>query len=180
MTLLARPSAWHAALLAIALFASGCASWRPVLGTSPVADKRKDRATDAVRTFEKHRDAAQLEAALDRWKQGDFTGAEARLAALVQRRPDFSDARLRLGEILWSRGDAAAAEPHLRAVLEVSPDRAEAHHALGLLLDATGRADDARVHLSRAAELEPDNEVYRLTCDSLASVSAPAPLIQAQ
>src|SRR5439155_2083716 len=129
---------------------------------------REQRAAQAVHEFEQRRDAAQLSAALDRWKQGDAATAEAMLIAIIRRRPESYDARMRLAEILWSRSDIAA-EPHLRAVLEAEPNRAEAHHALGLLLDGTGRSDEARQHLTKAEELEPDNEIYRTTCESLAA-----------
>jgi len=145
---------------------SGCAGWKQNTQKT-VTDQREDRAADAVRNFENRRDAAQLEAALDRWRQGNTAMAESMLASIVKRRPDNYDARVRLAELLWSRSDAAA-EPHLRAVLEAQPNRAEAHHALGLLLDGTGRADEAREHLAKAAELEPENEIYRTTYESLA------------
>jgi Flp pilus assembly protein TadD len=131
-----------------------------------MTESREDRAKEAVRSFEERRDAAQLEAALDRWKQGDVQRAEAMLSALVSRRPDYANARMLLAEILWSGNDPAA-EEHLRAVLEVSAERADAHHALGLVLDGTGRSEEARQHLSKAAELEPQNEVYRVTSESL-------------
>ena len=72
-----------------------------------------------------------------------IAGCESRLATLVQRRPDFVPARLRLAEIVWSRGDAAAAEQHYLAVLSPQPDLAEAHHGLGTLLESEGRFDEA-------------------------------------
>jgi Flp pilus assembly protein TadD len=146
--------------------AAGCAGWKQHVKKPEVTEDREARADSAVRDFEQRRDGAQLSAALDRWKQGDAAGAETALTALIRRRPECLDARLRLAEILWSRGDIAA-EPHLRAVLEAQPDRAEAHHSLGLLLDGSGRPDEARQHLTKAAELEPDNEIYRTTCESL-------------
>jgi len=160
---------WHSAsllLLALIVLVTGCAGWESRLVAPPVTPQREARKTEAVRTFETHRDAAQVSAAIDRWRNGDVQGCEAMLKSVVARVPDYADARLQLGQVLWSRGDAAAAEPHLRAVLESQPDRAEAHHALGLLLDGTGRDGEARRHHSRATEIEPDNEVYRLTCDS--------------
>jgi len=150
-----------------AVFMSGCAGWRQSLKPATLTESREDRAKDAVRGFEERRDAAQLEAALDRWKQGEVSRAEAMLSAIVNRRPDYADARVLLAEILWSRGDATA-EGHLRAVLATNIGRADAHHALALVLDGTGRAEEARQHLSKAAELEPENEVYRLTSESLA------------
>jgi Flp pilus assembly protein TadD len=158
----------NARLLLIGLLAAfpGCAGWESRLVAPPVTPQREARKSEAMQTFETRRDAAQLTAALDRWRSGDAAGCEAMLTALVQRRPDYSDARLQLGQVLWSRGDAAAAEPHLRSVLDKQPDRADAHHALGLMLDGTGRSDEAKQHFARALELEPANEIYQLTCDS--------------
>jgi Flp pilus assembly protein TadD len=155
-------------LVILGLIASiaGCAGWESHLVAPHVTPQREARKSDAVRTFETHRDAAQVSAALDRWRSGDAKGCEAMLESVIARVPDYAEARLQLGQVLWSRGDAVAAEPHLRAVLESQPDRAEAHHALGLLLDGTGREGEARQHHARALEIEPDNEVYRLTSDS--------------
>jgi Tfp pilus assembly protein PilF len=156
-------------LVVVCWFAgAGCAGWKQKVKKPDPSDNREERAAEAVRAFEERRDAAQLSAALDRWKQGDTAMAESALAAIIRRRPDYNEARMRLAEILWSRGDIAA-ELHLRAVLETDPNRAEAHHALGLLLDDTGRPDEARQHLAKAAELEPDNEIYRTTRESLAA-----------
>jgi Flp pilus assembly protein TadD len=149
------------------LVLAGCAGWKEQVQPPTVTQSREDRAAEAVREFEERRDRAQLEAALDRWKQGDAARAEAMLTAIVNRRPDDGESRLHLGELLWSRGEPSA-EGHFRAVIAVQPERAEAHHALALLLDATGRADESRQHLAKAAELEPENDIYRQTCESLA------------
>jgi Tfp pilus assembly protein PilF len=146
---------------------TGCAGWKQALQPKTTTETREERAQDAVQDFEQRRDAAQLEAALDRWKQGDVGRSEAMLRAVVKRRPEYVAAQMLLAEVLWSRNDASA-EQHLRAVLELQPNRADAHHALGLVLDGTGRAEEARQHLSKAAELEPANEVYRETSESLA------------
>jgi len=154
-------------LVLLVVLSTGCAGWRKHLQPASLTSNREERAAEAVRAFEEHRDGAQLEAALDRFQQGDTQGAETRLAAIVARRPEHFDARLRLAELLWSPGDPSA-EGHLRAVLQAQPNRAEGHHALGLILDATGRGDEAGQHFTQAAALEPDNEVYRLTCESLA------------
>lgn len=145
----------------------GCAGWKPRLLSSPVTPQREERSADVVREFELRRDAAQLQAALDRWHQGDAHRCETMLAALVARRPNYLEARLRLAEVLWARNDTAA-EEQLRAVLQQEPNRAEAHHALALLLEATGRIDEARGHLATACQLEPHDELYRQTWDALA------------
>src|SRR5947209_167693 len=133
---------------AILLSSSGCAGWKNFFpATGAVTPQREQRQADTVRDFEERRDAAQLRAALDRWQQGDPVGCEAMLAAIVKRRPDYTDARLQLGQVLFARGDAPAAEPHLRAVVDQQPELAEAHHALALVLDATGRSEEASQHL---------------------------------
>ena len=119
----------------------GGAGWKQKVKKPELTEDRKRAAESAVRDFEKRRDAAQLSAALDRWKQGDAPPLRRLWLRSFRRRPECVDARLRLAEILWSRSDIAA-EPHLRAVLKAEPTRAE-HHALGLLLDGTGRADEA-------------------------------------
>jgi Tfp pilus assembly protein PilF len=144
-------------LAIVLLLTTGCAGWRERLGpTQPnLAAERAARRDAAVQSFEEHRDAMQLQAAIDRFHQGDFAGCESRLVTLVQRRPDFVPARMRLAEIVWSRGDAATAEEHYLAVLSRQPDHAEAHHGLGMLLEAEGRFDEAEAHLSRAGELDP-------------------------
>ena len=153
---------------AVLLLASGCAGWQKRTDLRAKAPSREQRAEDAIRDFEQQRDGAQYQAALDRWRQGDAARAEAQLAALVARRPDFADARLRLAEILWARNESSA-EQHFRAVVAAHEASAEAHHGLGLVLDATGRRDEARRHWERAAELEPANEAYRATLANLTS-----------
>jgi Flp pilus assembly protein TadD len=150
-----------------AVLMTGCAGWQQTLQPKTAIETREERAKEALQDFEERRDAAQLEASLDRWKQGDVSRAEAMLSAIVNRRPDYVEARVLLAEVLWSLNDASA-EGHLRAVLELQPNRADAHHALGLVLDGTGQTEEARQHLSKAAELEPANEVYRETSESLA------------
>ena len=148
-----------AALLAV----SGCATMREHFASSPsVTAQREQRHSEALQSFEEHRDKAQLAAAIDRFQQGDLVGCRDRLVTLVERRPALYEARLRLAEVCWGLDDPAAAEQHFQALLEAQPSHAEGHHGLGMLLVAVGRFDEARPHLHRAAELDPENEVYRL------------------
>jgi Tfp pilus assembly protein PilF len=153
------------AVLSIAFVLTGCAAWRQFAEQAADTPDRKERAAEAVREFEKHRDAAQFQAALDRCRQGDYVRAESMLTALIARRPEEVEPRLRLAEILASRGDAAA-ESHFEAILTAHPDHAEAHHAFGLFLDATDRQELANQHFEKAAQLDPANEVYRTTLAS--------------
>jgi Tfp pilus assembly protein PilF len=141
------------------LLLTGCAGWREqiIAPEATVADERAARREAAVQSFEQHRDAMQIQAALARFEQGDYAGCQSRLATLVERRPDYIPARLRLAEILWSRGDAAAAEEHFRAVLALDADNAEAHHGLGTLLEESGRTAEAVEHLAVASETAADS-----------------------
>jgi tetratricopeptide (TPR) repeat protein len=148
------------------LGAIGCAGWRKQVEKQGVSEDREVRAAEAIRDFEQRRDAAQYQAALDRWRQGDVAQAETQLAGLALRRPDLLDARLRLAEVLWARGEVRA-EEHFRAVLASNEACAEAHHGLGLMLDAMGRREEARQHLERAATLEPANEMFQATLKTL-------------
>jgi Tfp pilus assembly protein PilF len=95
--------------------AVGCAGWKERLTDKGVSETREERVAEAIRNFEQQRDAAQYQAALDRWRQGDAARAESQMAALVARRPEMPEARLRLAEILSARGETSA-EEHFRAV----------------------------------------------------------------
>ena len=153
------------AVVAASLMLAGCATWQQRMERATSAPDREARAAEAVREFEQHRDAAQYQAALDRCRQGDVARAEALLTALVARRPEQIESRLRLAEILASRGDPAA-ETHFQTILAAQPNHAEAHHAFGLFLDATGRQELAEQHLEKAAQLHPQNEIFRATLGS--------------
>jgi tetratricopeptide (TPR) repeat protein len=164
------------ALLTLTLLLPGCSAFREKILSPGVTATREERSAQVLREFEDRRDAAQLAAALDRLNQGDISRAQSMLTVLVNRRPDFADARLRLAEILASRSDPAA-EAHLRAILATDPTRPDAHHALGLYYSSTNRPTDALHHLSKAADLDPENQIYRATYESLAAAppSIPAP-----
>ena len=162
--------------VALLLSIAGCAGWRPQTNDpSNVTAERKERHEAALQAFEHQRDQALLEAALDRWQQGDVAGCEARLRSLVSRRPDFCDAHLQLAELAWSCENAAEAEREYRAALNLAPARADVEHALGMLLAETGRTEEARQHLARACELAPGSELYRAAAATAVPV-APAAL----
>jgi tetratricopeptide (TPR) repeat protein len=145
---------------------TGCAGWKERLTDKGVSESREERAAQAIRDFEQQRDAAQYQAALDRWRQADAARAESQMAALVARRPELFEARLRLAEMLSARGEAAA-EEHFRAVIANDESCAEAHHGFGLMLDGLGRREEALRHLQRATEIEPANEAYQATLKTL-------------
>jgi Tfp pilus assembly protein PilF len=124
--------------------------------------RRKQRQEQAVASFEAQRDAAQLQAALNRWNEGNQAACEQILASLVERKPQYVDARLQLAELQLFRGQIEPAEQQLRAALAIAPQRADLHDCLARVLEASARDSEALAHFQKAAELAPDKELYRL------------------
>lgn len=169
------PCCW---LLCLVLVASGCAlpkPWQKSTGAD-VAPLRGTRRDQAMKQFEIHRDTAQYQAAMDRWKAGDTFTCEAELRALVGRNPQHFEARRALADLALERGDAAKAETELRELLKLAPDDAQTHHSLGLLLQSQQRETEAQEHLAKAATLAPDNMLYQL-CAQPEPSAAPAPVV---
>jgi Tfp pilus assembly protein PilF len=157
--------------IVLACCLAGCAGSRQHVdahSAASAADRQREQA--AVQAFEQRRDEAQLQAALDRWQQGDLAGCELRLRSLLARRPDYCDAHLQLAELAWSCQNAVEAEAEYRAALSLAPERADLHHALGLVLEATGRGQEARHHLAQACALDPHSDLYRSTAAAVGSI----------
>ncbi len=154
-------------MMALAL-CCGCASTQPVLtkGNSPPA-LSPERKAEAIVLFEAQRDTAQLQAALNRWKEGNPTACERALASLVQQRPQFVEARVQYAELLLSENNPAAAEHQLRQALNLAPGRADIHHSLAMALEAGGNNDAANEHFRKALELEPESPVYQMAVEGL-------------
>ena len=150
-------------LLLAAAFSCGCAATQSKSKLpAPLSDESK---AQALASFESQRDTAQLQAALNRWQEGNPAACERALANLVQKRPDFVEARVQYAELLISRDYLSAAEFQLREALRLSPDRADAHHSLAIVLESASKPAEAAEHFRRAAELEPENPVYALAVD---------------
>jgi Tfp pilus assembly protein PilF len=155
MKIMLRMALWVSLMIVLPV-ASGCANWpvRPsAKGT--LTETRHERRSAAVQAFEEQRDRALLEAAIDRWNQGDVAGCESRLRAILARRPDDIEAHIHLAELAWAYENHTEAEAEYRAALQLAPERADLQHALGLLLETTGRQAEAAGHFARAAELDP-------------------------
>ena len=150
-------------LCAVCLGASGCATpklWKP--SGDDAAPLRGKRREEALARFDVHRDNAQYQAAMDRWRANDPFTCEAQLRGIIARNPEHLEARQALADLTLDRGDVVAAEQELRDLLKIAPDNPQTHHSLGLLLQSLDREAEALPHLKRAAELSPDNTLYQL------------------
>ena len=151
-----------AVTIAALAVATGCANWPDRGGpTSNATQSPEERRAAAIQAFEEQRDLAQLESALDRFSQGDVAGCEARLRALLARRPQDAELHARLAELAWACGNLPDAEAEYRSAIALAPQRGDFEHALGTLLEAAGRANEAAPHLARAAQLDPDSALAR-------------------
>ncbi|MFN0021538.1 MAG: tetratricopeptide repeat protein [Pirellulaceae bacterium] len=163
---------WFAGLpfmMATAL-SCGCALQSPTVtkGKLPPA-MSPDRKAEAIAMFESQRDQAQLQAAMNRWKEGNTAACERALASLVGQRPQFVEARVQYAELMLSQNNPSGAANQLREALQLAPDRADIHHSLAIALEAGGDADAAAKYFRRALELEPESPVYQMAVEELPS-----------
>jgi len=128
--------------------------------TSGLSDKREQRLREVAADFDRRRDEAQYQAALNRWREDDATGCREALSKLLARTPSHCGARLLLADVELSQGSPKAALEQGRAVLALEPKNAEAHHVMGLALDALGETTAAISHYEQATRLDSQNEQY--------------------
>ncbi len=160
----ARTGLFAAALLACCCaLPAGCAALKlPAPLRGDFGRAKQQRAEQAVREFEQHRDFAEYQTALHHWESGDEKGCREQIGKLLQRNPDHCPARLLLAEVYLAQQCEAEALEQVQHVLATEPQNAEAHHLMALVLDAQGRFAEALEHYRRAAELEPTRDLYRL------------------
>lgn len=174
------PEARYGLLLALIVgfsgLASGCATL-PALKRELAAQppRRTERKEQAVAAFEAQRNAAQLEAALNRFAEGNEAACYQQLVLLVERNPQFADARLQLAELHLHRGQLAEAESQIRAALALASDRAEFHDCLARVLEQGARGDQAARHFQMAAAIEPAMDLDRTASASYAHSSSHRP-----
>jgi tetratricopeptide (TPR) repeat protein len=136
----------------------GCAGWKG--GRTPVPDVkplREDRAKEAIAEFEKERNAAQYQAALSSWKQGNVTGCREALEKLLTREPDRRDARMLLAEVHLINEEFDQAQAIVQKLIDQDPKDAHAQHTLGLLLEVQGKQREAVACYERAVQLAPED-----------------------
>ena len=152
----------------VAAFCCGCALERPTVTKGKLPPPMTpDRRAEAITMFENQRDTAQLQAAMNRWKEGNTAACERALASLVEQRPQFVEARVQYAELMLSQNNPAGAANQLREALQLAPDRADIHHSLAIALEAGGNADAAAKHFRKALELEPESPVFQMAVEEL-------------
>jgi len=151
-----------------AVLGSGCAATKPIVSKGKLPPPlSQDQKAQAMSQFESQRDNAQLQAAINRWKEGNMDACERALNSLVEQRPQFVDARVQYGEFLLAKENPAAAIHQLQDALTLAPDRADIHHSLGIALEAGGNQTAAAEHFRKALALDPKNELYQAAAEGL-------------
>ncbi len=87
---------------------------------------------------------AAYELAQIHYDQGNLDGARGEFEALVERRPEFEQARVGLAGVLIESQKPELAVPHLKRATELKPEDEVAWYRLGRALRVTGDADGAK------------------------------------
>ena len=95
---------------------------------------------------------------------GELKEAQTAFEAVLQRKPDYANARVllgltlrRLSEQSENLGETTLAVAQLRQALVHDPDEAYWHRALAKLLHTQGNAEEAAQECAQAAKLSPDD-----------------------
>ncbi len=94
----------------------------------------------------------------------DYAGAERVFAEVVERAPDWTNARINLAIATLNRqqaGDEEAALAMLEAIVSQAPDQPRARYLAGLLRFNQGQTADALVHFRAVAEADPADAYAR-------------------
>jgi arylsulfatase A-like enzyme/Flp pilus assembly protein TadD len=89
------------------------------------------------------------------------------LQKIVAAVPDYSLARIFLGEALAKSGQLDDARQVYQELAENEPERGEVHARLGWILGRQGRADEALAELQKALDLAPETAEYRVNLGSI-------------
>ena len=152
-------------LLALAA-STGCAQLDPshlVGNDGRTIKQRQLRQQEAGERFAQARTQGEYQAAVSQWESGDEIGCEMTLLRLLERNPNFHEARRLLADLRLQQGDTAAATRELNTLLAADPNDAQTHHSLGLLYESLGQPAAAAKHIDQACRLEPNNQLYAMS-----------------
>jgi len=138
-----------------------------------LTETRERRLREVAADFDRRRDEAQYQAALNRWREDDAAGCREALRQLLARTPSHCGARLLMADVELSQGNPKAALEQARAVLPLEPKNAEAQHVMGLSLDALGETTAAISHYEQATRLDSQNEQYAACYHAALDASIP-------
>jgi len=102
---------------------------------------------------------ADLTAANDLVRAGDYAAADAELAALQERFPDDPRLLFMRGEVVLSLSKPAEALPLLQRAVELDGTRPRLHFQLGMALLRTGDRDGALAAFAKEVEVNDDPQV---------------------
>jgi tetratricopeptide (TPR) repeat protein len=95
----------------------------------------------------------EIQAAIERFKQGDGAGALAQFEAAAKARPDLPPARLMLARLLINTGQVAPGRAMLEDAAAATRHRPDIHNVFGNLGLLEGRLTDAQLQFERARAL---------------------------
>lgn len=155
-----------AAILALALTGTGCASnlpqvkswWRP---GNPVGLNLPFPADGLESTARREKDAAdEMARAFQRYRDGDVPGALTAVRRARQRDPSLSSACELEAMFTADLGDRQRQAEALYAVLAANPDSASIQHEAGQMLVHAGLGHLGLAAMERAVRLDPRHSEY--------------------
>jgi tetratricopeptide (TPR) repeat protein len=106
---------------------------------------------------------------------GKFSAAIMTLQEGLQQYPQFTSARVLLGEIYWTSGEAALARAELEQVINAVPDNFAAHRKLALIYRDAGEVSSAIQSCRSVLHVNPRDFEMRALLDRLQGMQAHAP-----
>ncbi|MBC7997602.1 MAG: hypothetical protein IAF58_06655, partial [Leptolyngbya sp.] len=92
---------------------------------------------------------------------GDLTMAKNSYQRCLRRRPDFSDACVRLSSILTRNGETALALVYARRLVDKKPQDPRAQFLLATILDRAGFSDEAKIARDNYARILQGNQAIK-------------------
>jgi len=90
-------------------------------------------------------------------QSGDLAGAAVILRSVIQDKPEWPDAHVKLGQILMRDNNFAGAKREFQAAVDRAPENFEAVYSLAFSTAATGEYDVAEPLFRRAVALRPSS-----------------------